>query len=77
MRSVVAAWLVVVPLLVLPYAARSQPADSAGVPPVRPHSDAPVLHAAALAGNVHVDGQLDEAAWRAARAPCHRNDPTR
>src|SRR6266850_2515064 len=66
MRSVVAAWLVVVPLLVLPYAARSQPADSAGVLPVRPHSDAPVLHAAQLAGNVHVDGHLDEAAWQAA-----------
>ena len=66
MRSVVAVWLVVPLMLLLTGAARSQTADSAATLPVRPHSDAPVLNAAPLAGSVHVDGRLDEAAWQAA-----------
>src|SRR5258706_609392 len=62
MRSVAPVWLVVAPMLLLTGVARSQTADSAAVLPVRPHSEAPVLHAVPLAGSVHVDGHLDDAA---------------
>ena len=68
MRSVVAVCLVVTSMLLPAGVARSQTADSAATLPVRPHSDAPVLHAASLAGSVHLDGHLDEAAWQAAAA---------
>ncbi len=65
MRSVVAVWALVALPAFAPGIASGQPPDSVAAA-VRPHAQAPVLHAAPLVGSVHLDGHLDEEAWRAA-----------
>ena len=66
MRSVVAVWSLAAFLILKPGGASGQQADSAVAAVARPHSSAPVLHAAPLVGDVHLDGRLDDDAWRAA-----------
>ena len=66
MRSVLAVWSLAAFLILKPGGASGQQADSAAAAVARPHSSAPVLHAAPLVGDVHLDGRLDDDAWRAA-----------
>ena len=59
---------VCLPLTILVLAAGSAAAQPPGSlqAAVRTHADVPVLRAAPLAGAIHIDGHLDEAAWQAA-----------
>src|SRR2546427_642546 len=66
MRLLVAAWLLSLGPVFAAAPAGAQPADSLAAAALRPHLDAPVIHAAPLAGTVRIDGHLDEPAWAAA-----------